>query len=140
MITGDDTQTQKAIDVGIIPELKKLLYSPKATVRKEAAWALSNITAGTSIQIQEVLNDGIMEKLTELSVQDIFDIRRECVWAISNATSGSSDDQILTLINLKAPEALCSLLSTNEARTLAISLEGIENLLKKAKKFLSPVI
>ena len=91
------------------------------------------------MQIQNVINEEIMKKLMDLAIQDTFDVRRECVWAISNATSGASEEQLEILINLQAVEALCSILNTNEPRTLAIALEGIENLLKKAKDFLGEV-
>ncbi len=139
VITGDDKQTQLAIDAGIVPELGKLLASPKDSIRKEAAWALSNITAGTNVQIQIVIAEGLMNKLVELAIQDMFEVRRECIWAISNATSGASGDQLQALIEMRSLEALCSILNTSEPRTLAIALEGIENLLKRSKQLLGEV-
>lgn len=47
IVTGDDSQTQLAIDASLIPTLADLLQHPKKTVRKESCWVLSNITAGT---------------------------------------------------------------------------------------------
>lgn len=135
VITGEEDQTQLAIDAGIIVPIGKLLNATKSSVRKEAGWALSNITAGTVSQIQEVINANIMGKIIDLAVNDSFDVRRECIWAVSNATSGGSDEQIKKLIELKAHTALSSILNTNEARTLAITLEGLDNILKKTKKF-----
>ncbi len=139
VITGNDTDTQLAIDAGIIPELGQLLVSPKANIRKEAAWALSNITAGTAAQIQLIFNEGLIAKIINLASQDSFDVRRECIWAISNATSGASPEQIRSLVELGSAEALCSILVTNDARTLAIALEGIENLLRKSKNYFGDV-
>jgi importin subunit alpha-1 len=133
VLTGDDTQTQAAIDAGIVPQLGKLLSSPNATVRKEAAWALSNITAGSVPQIDVVMQANIMHKLLELANQDTFDVRRECIWGISNASSGASVEQAKVLIAAGSVGALCSILGTTEARTLAIAIEGLENFLKKAK-------
>ena len=133
VITGTDEETQAAIDAGVIPELGKLLSSPKPTVRKEAAWALSNITAGTENQIQLVISNSIMERLIGLAIEDKFDVRRECIWCLSNTTSGANGEQIKLLIQYNIVEALCSILSSNDARTLAISLEGLDNVLKKSK-------
>ena len=134
VLTGDDQQTQVAVDSGIIPQLGKMLKAANATVRKEAAWALSNITAGNVEQINAVIRAQIMETLIELAVQDTFDVRRECIWAISNASSGASAEQAQFLITSGGVDSLCSILGTNEARTLAIALEGLENFLKKAKE------
>jgi hypothetical protein len=45
--TGDDKQTQYAVDNGLIQALGLVLQHPKKTLRKEACWVLSNITAGS---------------------------------------------------------------------------------------------
>ena len=52
VVTGDDSQTQCALDCGLLPRLLALLNSPKKGIRKEACWTISNITAGTREQIQ----------------------------------------------------------------------------------------
>lgn len=52
IVTGDDVQTQVILNCGALPCLFRLLSSPKETVRKEACWTLSNITAGNRQQIQ----------------------------------------------------------------------------------------
>ncbi len=129
--TGDNSQTEVAVSAGIIPQLGKLLQSSKVTVKKEAAWVLSNITAGTVTQLQQAFDSGVIKQLTDLALHDSFEVRRECVWALSNATLGANPEQVKLLVQLNATEALCSMLNAQEARTLAIVLEGIENLLKK---------
>lgn len=52
IVTGDDLQTQVVINCGALQCLHHLLSSIKETVRKEACWTLSNITAGNRQQIQ----------------------------------------------------------------------------------------
>jgi hypothetical protein len=47
IVTGDDEQTQMAIEAGLINSLNTILGHSKKTVRKESCWVLSNITAGT---------------------------------------------------------------------------------------------
>lgn len=47
IVTGDDGETQLAIDANLIPTLSEILSHHKKTIRKEACWVLSNITAGT---------------------------------------------------------------------------------------------
>eukprot|EP00826_Nyctotherus_ovalis_P057769 TRINITY_DN7906_c0_g1_i2.p3 TRINITY_DN7906_c0_g1~~TRINITY_DN7906_c0_g1_i2.p3 ORF type:complete len:172 (-),score=50.59 TRINITY_DN7906_c0_g1_i2:162-677(-) len=107
------------------------------SVRKEAAWALSNVAAGTEGQIQIIINEGISDKLVSLALQDAFDVRRECVWCLTNAASNANAEQLKHLIDAGAVEAVCSLLVCNDARTIAISLEGLENMLKRSRTLIS---
>ena len=51
IVTGDDNETQLAIEAQLVPTLNEILSHPKKTVRKEACWVLSNITAGTTEQL-----------------------------------------------------------------------------------------
>lgn len=51
IVTGDDEQTQMAIEAGLIGSLNHILGHSKKTVRKETCWVLSNITAGTEAQL-----------------------------------------------------------------------------------------
>lgn len=52
IVTGDDQQTQVVLNCSVLPCLLNLLGSPKETIRKEACWTISNITAGNKNQIQ----------------------------------------------------------------------------------------
>ena len=53
IVTGDDMQTQIVINCGALPCLLNLLQtSHKKSIKKEACWTISNITAGTKDQIQ----------------------------------------------------------------------------------------
>ena len=53
IVTGDDHQTQIVINCSALPYLLNLLTtSPKKSIKKEACWTISNITAGTKAQIQ----------------------------------------------------------------------------------------
>lgn len=56
IVTGDDIQTQVVLNCSALPCLLHLLSSAKESIRKEACWTISNITAGNRAQIQ-VLND-----------------------------------------------------------------------------------
>ena len=60
IVTGDDTQTQIVLNCSVMQCLVHLLTSPKESIRKEACWTISNITAGNRQQIQVLkltLND-----------------------------------------------------------------------------------
>ena len=52
IVTGDDVQTQVILNCSALPCLLHLLSSQKESIRKEACWTISNITAGNRAQIQ----------------------------------------------------------------------------------------
>jgi hypothetical protein len=52
IVTGDDVQTQVILNCSALPCLLHLLASPRESIRKEACWTISNITAGNRQQIQ----------------------------------------------------------------------------------------
>lgn len=68
-MTGTDEQTQAVLDSGTLAVFPQLLSHKKANVQKEAAWTLSNITAGKDSQIQEVINAGLVPHLIHLLVK-----------------------------------------------------------------------
>ena len=63
IVTGTDAQTQVVIDSGALKCFKNLLAHEKTSIQKEAAWTLSNITAGTANQIQAFINEDLVEPL-----------------------------------------------------------------------------
>jgi importin subunit alpha-2 len=65
IVTGSDDQTQSVIDANALPIFHNLLAHHKIGVQKEAAWTLSNITAGTQTQIQVLFTYRISAKSTE---------------------------------------------------------------------------
>ncbi|KAK9733759.1 hypothetical protein RND81_04G090500 [Saponaria officinalis] len=131
IVTGDDLQTQCIIDHQALPCLYNLLtQNHKKSIKKEACWTVSNITAGTKDQIQTVLTAGIIGPLVHLLQNGEFDIKKEAAWAISNATSGGSHDQIKFLVSQGCIKPLCDLLSCPDPRVVTVCLEGLENILK----------
>jgi len=67
IVTGNDMQTQVIINCGALQCLLQLLTSShKKSIKKEACWTISNITAGTKEQIQNVLDAGIAAPLVYL--------------------------------------------------------------------------
>lgn len=65
IVSGSDLQTQAAVDAGVLNVLPQLMRHSKASVQKEAAWALSNIAAGPCKQIQQVITCGLLPPLVE---------------------------------------------------------------------------
>nr|GLL30606.1 hypothetical protein DM860_011857 [Ipomoea trifida] len=131
IVTGNDVQTQIIIDHLALPCLRNLLtQNYKKSIKKEACWTISNITAGNKDQIQAVFDAGIVEPLVYLLQNAEFDIKKEAAWAISNATSGGSPAQIKFLVSQGCIKPLCDLLACPDPRIVTVCLEGLQNILK----------
>lgn len=131
--------------------LLSLLNHPKKSIRKEACWTISNITAGNKQQIQSVIDANIIPLLVNLLSNAEYEVKKEAAWGISNATSGGSEQQIqylveqvillesacfygVILVSQGCIKPLCDLLTVFDARILVVALEALENILKVGKK------
>lgn len=77
-MTGTDEQTQAVLDAGALSMFPQLLHHKKANIQKEAAWTLSNITAGKDSQIQEVINANLVPHMVDLLVRVRVSFFRDC--------------------------------------------------------------
>ncbi|KAH6808510.1 importin alpha isoform 1 [Perilla frutescens var. frutescens] len=131
IVTGDDVQTQVIIENRALPCLLNLLtQNYKKSIKKEACWTISNITAGNRDQIQAVIEAGLVAPLVALLQNAEFEIKKEAAWAISNATSGGTHEQIKFLVREGCIKPLCDLLVCPDPRIITVCLEGLENILK----------
>ncbi|GAB4855661.1 Importin subunit alpha-4 [Ancistrocladus abbreviatus] len=131
IVSGDDHQTQFIIDNQVLPNLYKLLTeNHKKSIKKEACWAISNITAGNKAQVQAVIDANLVLPLVHLLQNAEFEVKNEAAWAISNATSGGSCEQIRILVSQGCIKPLCDLLICPDLRIITVCLEGLENILQ----------
>jgi len=133
IVTGDDHQTQTALNCQVVPCLLALLGSSKKGLRKEACWTISNITAGNRNQIQSVIDSHVIPKLITLVKGSDFEIKKEAAWALSNTTSGGSTDQIRYLVGQGILDPMCELLTSSDSRLVLVALECMENILKSGE-------
>lgn len=133
IVTGDDLQTQVLyvkveafqgyytldilslvqviLNCSVLPSLQHLLSASKESIRKEACWTISNITAGNREQIQAVIDANVFPVLIEILGKAEFKTRKEAAWAITNACSGESTHQIRYLVSQGCIPPLCDLLT-----------------------------
>ena len=129
IVTGDDSQTQMAVDHGLVQALDSILTHNKKTVRKESCWVLSNITAGTPEQVQCCIDIGIVDKLIQILKHDDATVKNEAVWALSNCTASATPPQFEIFVQKGMIQALGEMFKCKDVRMLAVALEGIENIL-----------
>lgn len=63
-------QTDRCLDVGCLDYLIGLLRCGKFSLMKEAAWAVSNVLAGTQHQIQRAIDKGVLGHLLHVLACD----------------------------------------------------------------------
>ena len=65
-MTGSDAQTDTVVKAGAMRYFPRLLAHSKPNVVKEAAWTISNVTAGNLQQIQAVIDAGLLGPVLEV--------------------------------------------------------------------------
>eukprot|EP00750_Incisomonas_marina_P029535 INCI7190.2.p1 GENE.INCI7190.2~~INCI7190.2.p1 ORF type:complete len:519 (+),score=117.82 INCI7190.2:90-1646(+) len=142
IVTGNDKQTQAAIEAGAIGAVAGLLSSDKASIRKEAIWAISNVAAGNAAQVNTVAAT-VDPKTAGSVVHTIVNIlntgmppeRKEAAWVLSNMTSGGSLEVVGWMLqdaNLvqTLSNAMTVFGGARDWRLAAVCLEGIDNVLR----------
>lgn len=90
LVAGDNLKTDAVLAAGqgipgsVIGALIKCLESEHRTLKKEAAWAISNIAAGTLAHKQLIFSNGAVSPLLHLLATATFDIRKEVAFALGN--------------------------------------------------------
>lgn len=115
--------------------MRKLLKSSRNNIVKEAAWTISNITAGNSAQIQLVIEAGLFEDICEVLQHGEFRSQKEASWVITNVTSSGTPQQVFFLIEkVGILKPFCDLLESKDARCVLVVLSGLKNLFQMADK------
>lgn len=112
-----------------------LLRHNRNNIVKEAAWTISNVTAGNPQQIQAVIDAHIFEELSKVLETGDFRSQKEAAWVITNATSSGTAEQVIYLIErLGVLKPFCNLLESKDAKTVLVVLTGLKNLFALAEK------
>jgi hypothetical protein len=143
LVTGDDAQTQQVLDGGVLQAMFRLATGSKtwanATMRKELAWAISNVAAGTSAQIEALVNAGLVPVLVELLQDADKKVRKEAAWAVANLACGGSTASVARAMELGVFQPFAALLSAEESasddtKVLKMKLDGVKHLFAKMEQ------
>ena len=106
---GDQGQTKCLISHGVIPQLAKLIEHSKKTIRRNTAWALSNMAAEPPEEIQCLIDAGVFPLLFARISREEFTVQKEILWTCHNALSGGNDNQIQYLIEEGVIPCVCEM-------------------------------
>ncbi|KAJ6879953.1 importin subunit alpha-like [Populus alba x Populus x berolinensis] len=137
IVTGDDMQTQCMINHQALPCLLNLLTNNyKKSIKKEACWTISNVTAGNANQIQAVLEVGIIGLLSNCFKMLNLRSRKRLLGQFQMQLLVEAMNKSSFLVDQGCIKPLCDLLICPDPRIVTVCLEGLENILKvgEAKK------
>ena len=83
VVQGTDAQTQAACDAGALLALRPLLSHASTQIKREAAWTVSNIAAGTPRQLAAVMAlPGLTASVVALLHHGDKRVRSEAAWVV----------------------------------------------------------
>lgn len=127
IITGNDEQTQAALDAGLLGVFQLLRSEKRSSIQKKLAWAISSVTAGSPRQIQAVIEQGLVDHLVDILKNASFDVKKEAAFAISNAITSGTKEQVAFFVARGCIPPLCELLSYHEPLVTVLILETLES-------------
>ena len=123
------------IELGLLKYLKKTIKDPLQPIRKETAWIISNVAAGTQKQIVALLNENFYDDLVQIIKNDSQDIVKEACWGICNLSSVGDKELMESMLNREYIEVLSSIIKSNELKLIAIGIEALENVLEFGNQY-----
>uniref|UniRef100_A0A914P9M8 Uncharacterized protein n=1 Tax=Panagrolaimus davidi TaxID=227884 RepID=A0A914P9M8_9BILA len=133
---GNDELTYSIIKYGTLEHLGEFLTGSNKEFKREAAWMLSNILAGTKKQIDAVFKAGLVEPLIELLKSDVEKIQ-ECekaVWAITNIPLCGAKHHVFQLLDMDIIPPFCQCLTASRPYIIESTLEGIKMILEQCQE------
>lgn len=119
----------EVIAVGAIPRLVQFLqcYDNHALLF-EAAWALTNVSSGTSEHTRVVIDNGAVPIFVKLIVHPNLDVREQALWALGNIAGDSPRCRDLVLSHSLLPALMTQLVDGTKLSLLRNATWALSNL------------
>ena len=136
--TENANQTQKLIDLGVLEKLKYTLFNENISIRRESAFILSNIAAGTQKQIEAIIDQNFFQILYKVFTNDNQKVKKEAIIAIANMTNVEDEKYMKKIFEDNILMIILELLKKEDAFYILIGLEILVNIFifseKKGRK------
>ena len=135
MFSGPNELISLALqDPKLLPSLLRKLDDSSIGQKKEVAWVLSNLTAGSPEQVDAVVQAGFVPVFSKLLRSATFDTKKEVAYAFANLCSSQKHfDSIFSApISETAPilEAFFMLMASPDVDAILLSLQFVEFVLQ----------
>eukprot|EP00252_Welwitschia_mirabilis_P027722 TRINITY_DN9595_c0_g1_i1.p1 TRINITY_DN9595_c0_g1~~TRINITY_DN9595_c0_g1_i1.p1 ORF type:complete len:550 (-),score=123.98 TRINITY_DN9595_c0_g1_i1:368-2017(-) len=141
LVAGDNQKTDailaagQAIPGSVFGPLVKCLESEHRTLKKEAAWVISNIAAGSFVHKQMIFSSGLVPPLLDLLATATFDIRKEVAFALGNlcvagiGRGGATEpvpEHLTVLVNRGCLPGFINLIKSPDIETARLGIQFLE--------------
>lgn len=120
LATGTHEMTQTILNKRVLDRALCLLQTAKSPLRKEIAWLLSNIAAGTQSQISELLSHSIITSGMKFLIDTDLIVKKEATYIFHNLAQKAAPDQLIKLVSLGILEYLQEALNSIDAKIVLV--------------------
>ncbi|KAG9393965.1 Importin subunit alpha [Carpediemonas membranifera] len=132
MSSHDKTIGDYLVSCGVVPGMLRLFQSALPSVRREVAWAMSNIVAGSQDHLKVFVDHNAVPIVLRTMEHDVPEVATECSWIVMNYASACNDEQMQHLLDCGALETLFRVLkSITNYKTKSLILDAVSRLLTK---------
>lgn len=110
--------------------LSALIQHSQKLIRKEAAWVLSNIAAGSPEQIDALCRQNLLPLIIHALDKDDFEVQREAGWFLNNMVIGGRPEHARLIVDKGGIPPLLHMLTLPDTKLILLSLETIEGILQ----------
>jgi hypothetical protein len=127
--------TDKVIELNILDKLKILIQDKYSfDIRKESAWIISNIAAGTTNQLNLLYDNNFPDIIFDNVLNGNEDsIKYNILWALYNFSNIKNMEKLNSLIERGFIDIIINRLKIDQGDILCCSLEALYNILKIGK-------
>ena len=132
--TDNANHTQKLIDLGVLDKLKYTLFNENISIRRESAFILSNIAAGTQKQIEAVIEKDFFQILYKVFTNDNQKVKKEAIVAIANMTNVEDEKYMKKILEDNILMIILELLKNEDVFYVLVGLEILVNIFVFSQK------
>ena len=136
IVTGSARHVKAVVQAGFLDKVVTLMGHSKRVIRKEACWALSNITADTDAHKQLVIAVPGCPRMLLARVQDSIEVAKEAAWVLSNLFNQSKASVVCSAVAggyLGVLLACTARLTPEDERGATVCKEGVDTVVESCQ-------
>jgi len=134
LATATDEITDLVMKTDGIKFICKMLASANETTRKEAAWTVSNFTAGTVEQTEIVYDLGVFQQCYKMLREDTHQVQIEVAYVLSNSPNKLNENLNRKLVSNGLMDAYIHCLKTRDEKLVERGLDGLRYLFETGEE------